>query len=167
MEIILEQLLQRSASGLLRELLSAWFSLGCLQPMRQRVHARAVQALEMDAQILTDLATQYPFTDEIEIESPKVAPMASMSWTPLRSAPRRCYNLAEFGVKSRDFWAQRAMLQAWRLQSARDRLFNAMPDLELEDGDIFLDSPDRPRRSGGLQWSEDALVASGRQEKGW
>ncbi|CAK9005823.1 unnamed protein product [Durusdinium trenchii] len=157
-QIFSEMLLIRSNAWLLRDLMGVWFDLGCLQPRRERMHARASQAMEADAQTLTSAADAFaegatsPGSRIALGEATTVSFVATeLSWTPLRRPrrTRRSASLIFSLLASKNLWAGKAMLRAWRLRVATERAVNAMLELTLEEGETFLASPAKsPSRRG-------------------
>ena len=125
---------------LLRLVMAAWFIFGRLRPARQRLHHLATAARHSDAQAVM-AATAALAPGVIHLPSP-VASTPEVHWTPLTHRARS-QRLPLRLLSSRDFWTQKSWIRAWRFWVAKERAFNAMLNVTLEDGDTFLVSPKR------------------------
>ena len=132
------QLLQQYQMWLLRSVMAAWFIFGWLRPQKQRLHHIAAAAIHSDAQLLIAATAQ----QSLVASSAPATPLPStpqVQWTPLKRA--RSQSLLVRWLASREIWAQKALLRAWRFLVAKERAFTAMLELTLEDGETFLASP--------------------------
>ena len=132
------QLLQQYQMWLLRSVMAAWFIFGWLRPQKQRLHHIAAAAIHSDAQLLIAATAQ----QSLVASSVPATPLPStpqVQWTPLKRA--RSQSLLVRWLASREIWAQKALLRAWRFLVAKERAFTAMLELTLEDGETFLASP--------------------------
>ncbi|CAJ1377963.1 unnamed protein product [Effrenium voratum] len=132
----------RQDSWLPRAVLAAWFGIGFASGERLRL--RAQRAQQADAMLMKSLAN--------EISSAAVADAAAYSAKSDRfPGGRKAKGLVASLLRRRGFAEARRWVAAWRLQSAKERAFDAMLELSLEDGESFLASP---ITAAGVSFSE-------------